>query len=77
MPERTRLSFGDYLTMAGWVLVAVIFWTCVIYVVGWVIGILPPEVAKVIAAALFVAVGMALLRWFERRIDKSDDGRWR
>ena len=75
IPE--RLSFGDYLTMAGWVLVAVIFWSCVIYVVGWVVGMIPPEVTKVIAAALFVAVGMAVLWWFERRIDKSDDGRWR
>ena len=77
MTERTRLSIGDYLTMAGWVLVAVIFWSCVGFVVGWLIGVIPPEVTKVIAAALFVAVGMAVLLWFERRIDKSDDGRRR
>ena len=76
-PERTRLSIGDYLTMAGWVLVAVIFWTCVGFVVGMVIGMLPPEITKVPAAGLFVAAGTAVLLWFERRIDKSDDGRWR
>ena len=35
------------------------------------------EVAKVLAAAIFVAAGLAVLLWFERRIDKSDDGRWR
>ena len=34
MTERTRLSIGDYLTMAGWVLVAVIFWSCTVYAVG-------------------------------------------
>ena len=34
MTERTRLSIGDYLTMAGWLLLLLIFWGCTGYAVG-------------------------------------------